>query len=104
MRRYEPTRIDAERLRTLRNQISFPRLFDHLRWPWKYRYDGVVLFVCPVCRESLTSVNPKTTLARCFPCARNWNPIDFTMHAMEIEFLEVVDYLESTFSLGDPKP
>ena len=97
MKRYQPTRIDAERLRVLRNQVSFTRLFDHLHWPWKHRYDGVILFVCPVCGDSLSSVNPKTNLARCFPCARNWNPIDFTMHATQMDFLDVVAYLESTF-------
>ena len=48
-------------------------------WPWKRRADGVIQFVCPECSESQTSVNPKTNLARCFRCERNWNPIDFTM-------------------------
>jgi len=33
---------------------------QRLAWPWKYREDGVILFVCPECRESQTSVNAIT--------------------------------------------
>ena len=89
-----PKSLDAEHLRRLRNEVPFPRLLDELQWPWKKRYDGVILFVCPKCSESLTSVNPKTNLARCFPCRMNWNPIDFLEYTTPMEFRQVVAYLD----------
>ena len=88
------TIIRRDRLRQLRNEIDFSHLFRRLGWPWKRRDDGVILFVCPECSESETSVNPKTNLARCFRCERNWNTIDFTMDIGRMEFLEAYDYLE----------
>lgn len=88
------TIIRRDRLRQLRNEIDFSHLFRRLGWPWKRRDDGVILFVCPECSESQTSVNPKTNLARCFRCERNWNPIDFTMVVGRMEFLDAYDYLE----------
>ena len=94
------TIIRRDRLRALRNKIDFSHLFGRLGWPWKRREDGVVLFVCPACRESQTSVNPKTNLARCFRCERNWNPIDFTMEVGRMDFLEAYGYLEEML----PKP
>ena len=88
------TIIRRDRLRQLRNEIDFSHLFRRLGWPWKRRDDGVILFVCPQCSESQTSVNLKTNLARCFRCERNWNTIDFTMDVGRMEFLEAYDYLE----------
>ena len=88
------TIIRRDRLREIRNVIDFSHLFRRLGWPWKRRDDGVILFVCPECSESETSVNPKTNLARCFRCERNWNPIDFTMVVGRMEFLEAYVYLE----------
>ena len=55
--------IRRDRLRQLRNQIDFRSLFRSLGLPWKRRDDGVVQFVCPLCSESQTSVNPRTNLA-----------------------------------------
>lgn len=88
------TIIRRDILREIRNMIDFSHLFRRLGWPRKRRDDGVILFVCPECSESETSVNPKTNLARCFRCERNWNPIDFTMDVGRMEFLEAYDYLE----------
>ena len=88
------TLIRRDQLRELRNRIDFRHLFRRLGWPWKSREDGVIRFVCPECSESQTSVNPKTNLARCFRCERNWNPIDFTMDAGRMDFLEAYGFLE----------
>jgi len=84
-------------LRRLRNEINFGQLFRYLRWPFK-RTDGKLIFVCPECSESQTSVNPKTNLARCFRCRKNWNPIDFTMDVSRIEFIEAIGQLECLLS------
>jgi hypothetical protein len=90
--------IRRDRLRQLRNDINFQSLFHRLGWPWKRRDDGVLQFVCPLCSESQTSVNPRTNLARCFRCDRNWNPIDFTIEVTRMDFLETIDYIESTLA------
>ena len=88
------TLIRRDQLRELRNRIDFRHLFRRLGWPWKSREDGVIRFVCPECSESQTSVNPKTNLARCFRCERNWNPIDFAMETWELEFQSAVGILD----------
>lgn len=87
------TIITRDYLRRLRNEIDFSQLLRYLRWPHQ-RTDGKLTFVCPQCNESQTSVNPKTNLARCFRCEKNWNPIDFTMEVYCIEFLEAVGQLD----------
>ncbi len=88
------TIITRDYLRRLRNEIDFGQLFRYLSWSHK-RTDGKLIFVCPQCNESQTSVNPKTNLARCFRCEKNWNPIDFTMEVYRIEFLEAVGQLKN---------
>jgi len=88
------TIITRDYLRRLRNEINFAHLFRYLRWPHKPT-EGKLTFVCPQCGESQTSVNPKTNLARCFRCEKNWNPIDFTIEVHHIAFLEAVGQLEN---------
>lgn len=94
----ERSYIRRDRLRYLRNNINFQSLFHRLGWPWKRCDDSVLQFVCPLCSESQTSVNPRTNLGRCFRCDRNWNPIDFTIEVTRMDFLETIDYLESTLA------
>jgi DNA primase len=86
-------RYSAELLRRLRNEIPIDWLIGYLRWPHKRR-DGQFVFVCPVCSESGSDVNPKTNLGRCFHCERNFNPIEFTMAAETVEFVEAVEFLK----------
>ena len=80
-------------LRRLRNEIDFGQLMVRLDWPHKRRHEQLV-FVCPLCQESLSAVNPRTNLARCFSCETNFNPIDFTMAVRECDFVEAVHLLE----------
>lgn len=82
-----------QKLYEMRNEIPVSWLIDHLRWPHKRR-DGRFCFVCPKCGETLTAVNPRTNLARCFACEENFNPIDLTMLIRECDFVEAVHYLE----------
>lgn len=84
----------ATLLRRLRNEIDFARLFTDLRWPHKRRNDQLV-FVCPLCSETQSAVNPRTNLARCFRCETNFNPIDFTMAVQHCSFVDAVHYLEA---------
>lgn len=78
---------------TLRNHIPIDRVIESLSIPSsnqaeKYR------FSCPVCNEQNTGVNPKTNLARCFNCEKNYNTIDLVMKVMNVDFLQSVAYLE----------
>ena len=86
-------RYDAEFLRRLRNEIPIDWLIGYLCWPNKRR-NGQFVFVCPLCSESESDVNPKTNLARCFHCQRNFNPIEFTMATQENDFKEAVEFLK----------
>jgi len=77
----------------LRNEIPLERLIaDRLNWPSKHR-EGRFCFVCPCCGESLTAVNPRTNLARCFRCEENFNAIDFVMLATQRDFVDAVHFL-----------
>ena len=89
MPRFFPDRL----LRKLRNEISFSQLFARLNWPHKRRNDHLV-FVCPLCSECQSAVNPRTNLARCFYCETNFNPIDFTMAVQACTFVDAVHFLE----------
>ena len=81
------------RLYQMRNEIPVAWLIEHLGWPHKRR-EGRFCFVCPKCGEMLSAVNPRTNLGRCFPCEKNFNPIDLTMLIRECDFVEAVHYLE----------
>jgi hypothetical protein len=88
------SRISAARLHDFRNRISIEWLIEqHLRWPSKRR-GGILRFVCPICQDANTATNPRTNLARCFRCQRNFNPLEFVMAVHGCEFLDAVAYLE----------
>ena len=86
------SRYPDDRLRRLRNDITWKRLLEHWRWPHKMRA-GQLTFQCPRCRELIAVVNPRTNLGRCFHCEVNFNPIDFTMEACAYDFVETVERL-----------
>ncbi len=88
-----PKYFPRELLYRLRNDIPLERLIaEHLNWPCKRR-EGRFVFVCPRCRESLTAVNPRTNLGRCFRDDENFNTIDFVMLATGRDFVEAVHFL-----------
>ena len=78
----------------IRNEIALPFLLPQLEWPHKMR-DGRLYLLCPRCGEFLTVVNPRTNLARCFPCEVNFNTIDLTMSTRECDFVAAVHFLQS---------
>jgi uncharacterized CHY-type Zn-finger protein len=98
-----PRFFSDQLLRALRNDIEFSRLFAHLHWPHKRRNNQLV-FVCPRCSETLSAVNPRTNLARCFHCETNFNPIDFTMAATDCSFTEAVHMLEPWLAAKSSDP
>jgi DNA primase len=93
-------RFSAATLRKLRNDIPIHRLIgDVLDIPCKVR-EGYFRFLCPLCSDFNTATNPKTNLARCFRCERNFNPIDIVMLEKRINFVEAVEYLSGIVTLG----
>ena len=87
-------RFTRAELFRIRNAISINEVIEHIvALPCKVR-DGHLRFVCPVCSEANTATNPKTNLARCFRCRRNFNPIDMVMLARRSGFVEAVRYLK----------
>ena len=92
------TRLSASRLRELRNDVPIAEVIQiQLSLPAKER-DGFLRFLCPLCHEFNTATNPKTNLARCFRCQRNFNPIDMVMAARDYAFLDAVKFLEDVRS------
>jgi DNA primase len=90
-RQYTP-----QMLRTLRNDVEIDRLIvDVLDWPSKTA-EGQFRFMCPVCSEFNSATNPKTNLARCFGCEKNFNPIDMVMAVRQCTFVQAVQILRTT--------
>jgi DNA primase len=77
----------------MRNNIPISIVIaDVLEMPSKTT-EGYFRFLCPLCNEFNTATNPKTNLARCFGCRRNFNPIDMVMVVKRMNFKEAVEYL-----------
>ena len=85
-------RIPPAELRRLRNQVDIAELIRRLGVPWKRR-DGYFRFLCPLCGDFNTAINPRTNLARCFRCRENFNPIDLVMRIERLSFLQAVEFL-----------
>ena len=85
-----------QQLYMLRNNIPLADVLSILGWPHKTR-DGRVCFVCPHCSESLTAINQRTNLGRCFRCETNFNPIDLVMLIKEYDFVAAVQFLQERF-------
>lgn len=82
-------------LRRLRNEVAIGDLIaDHLDIPTKLSED-YLRFLCPLCSEFNTAINPSTNLARCFRCQQNFNPIDMVMTVKGCSFLDAVTYLST---------
>jgi DNA primase len=98
----ETNRFSPELLRLIRNQVKLaPLLTDVLRLPVKTS-EGHLRFLCPLCGNFHTAVNPKTNLGRCFSCRKNYNPIDMVMVVRKLSFREAVRFLEESLN-GNPE-
>ena len=87
--------FSSRQLFVLRNHIPIDTLIEkHLKLPSKFS-EGFFRFLCPLCHEFQTATNPKTNLARCFRCERNFNPIDMVMICTGVNFVESVKYLKT---------
>jgi len=88
-------RFSSRELFDLRNNIPVDMLIrDQLHIPTKIR-DGYFRFLCPVCNEFQTAINPNTSLARCFRCKKNFNTIDLVMVVRGYGFKDSVLFLKT---------
>ena len=88
-------RFSSRELFELRNNIPMEMLIkDSLQLPSKIS-EGVFRFLCPVCNELQTGINPATNLARCFRCEKNFNTIDLVMLVKKMGFKESVLFLQN---------
>ena len=88
-----PINYSRAYLRRLRNEVAIGDLIaDTLGIPTKVSED-YLRFLCPLCSEFNTAVNPSTNLARCFRCQKNFNPIDMVMTVKGHSFLDAVNFL-----------
>jgi CHC2 zinc finger len=88
-----PKHYAKQTLRKLRNDIPIAILIaDILELPCKTA-EGYFRFLCPLCGGFHTATNPKTNLARCFACNKNFNPIDITMTVKHQNFRQAVQFL-----------
>ena len=88
-------------LYALRNQISVQVLIEKtLHIPCRVTR-GCFRFLCPLCNGYDTAVNPKTNLARCFCCEKNFNTIDLVMVVRQADFVHSVKFLQSVHQKND---
>lgn len=94
--------IPAERLRALRNDVPVLAVISQLAIAKKMRGRRLA-FRCPACGRFHTATQPRTNLARCFACERNFNPIDLVMAERGWSFLQAVTYLEDRCDSPAPR-
>jgi hypothetical protein len=87
--------FSSDQLYALRNEISVQVLIEKtLHIPFQMT-KGCFRFLCPLCSGFDTAVNPKTNLARCFRCEKNFNTIDLVMLVRQAKFVDSVRFLKS---------
>ncbi len=86
-------RYSKKLLHELRHHVDVALLIrDVLELQAELR-DGLFRFRCPRCRGFDCNTNPRTNLARCFHCQKNFNPIDLVMIVQRCSFTDAVDFL-----------
>ena len=106
-------KFSSKELFELRNAIPVDMLIkDELHIPSKIS-EGSFRFLCPICNEFQTAVNPSTNLARCFRCEKNLNTIDLVMKVKRFGFKDSVMFLKNLLKkvlndlaagIGHPNP
>lgn len=87
-------RFSNKELYALRNQIPIAVLIEKALGIPSRTTKGVFRFLCPLCHEFNTAVSPKTNLARCFGCQKNFNTIDLVMLVKKTNFVNTIHFLE----------
>jgi DNA primase len=100
-------RFSSEELYAVRNSIPINLVIRDIVKLRSELKDKIFRFACPICSKFNTSTNPRTNLARCFGCARNFNSIDIVMLAADTAFVPSVltlkKYRDNVSKGGKPK-
>ena len=91
-------RFSSDELFELRNSIPIDTVIKELLALPGKSSEGLFRFVCPICNEFQTAINPTTNLARCFLCQKNFNAIDLVMRVKKAGFVESVTYLKGVLN------
>ena len=94
-----PEHYSASFLRMLQNQIPIDEVIADLLNLEVRNEPNRLRFKCPLCDNFHTATNPKTNLARCFDCQKNFNPIDLVMTVGKCGFLDAVEILKDRIDL-----
>ena len=86
-------RFTDEQLRHLRNDVPIRLVIEALLQLPHKEIEGVYRFLCPVCKEFQTGLNPNANLSRCFRCKKNFNPIELVMADRHLPFVQSVNLL-----------
>lgn len=86
-------RFSDEQLSYARNALPIRSVIEILLQLPHKEVEGVYRFLCPLCAEFETGLNPHTNLARCFRCAKNFNPIELVMAGKGLSFVQSVKLL-----------
>jgi len=93
--------FSSSQLYALRNEINVQMLIEKtLRIPCRVT-KGCFRFMCPLCNGFDTALNPKTNLARCFCCEKNFNAIDLVMLVRQADFVRSAKFLQSIHQKND---
>ena len=96
-------RFSREELYSLRNHIPIAMVIKNaLDIPCR-NTEGAFRFLCPLCNEFNTAVNPETNLARCFRCEKNFNTIDLVMVITQSDFVHSIRLLKEYQQKNNPK-
>ena len=87
-------RFSDQQLFAIRNHIPIKTVIVDILGIASKISQGTFRFQCPQCSEFNTAVNPRTNLARCFVCEKNFNPIDIVMVVRNISFVQTVNLLK----------
>lgn len=92
-------RITNEELVRLRNEVPMSIVLEGLgvaERPRRRRRE----FACPHCGGLHLAIHPRENLARCFRCAKSFNPIDLVIAVCGVRFLEAVAAVQG-FAAGE---
>jgi len=84
----------SHQLHILRNDIAIDALIEKALCIPSRIAEGYFRFLCPLCKEFNTAVNPETNLSRCFRCEQNFNTIDLVMTIRKLDFVQSVRFLQ----------
>ena len=100
-----PRRYSPNLLFRLRNDIPVETVISgFLHIPSKIS-EGYFRFLCPICFEFNSAINPNANLARCFRCNKNFNPIDLVIAVRDCSFVHAVHFLQPLLlTPQDPPP